>query len=95
MTTGNTIDFGDLSITGYYITGMSNGHGGLGIMSELRINNITDTAGSSGQLLLVYQQSHQHHTWSCQVKQQKCVVEEEEEYLLEQHNPSPKCHGFC
>ena len=30
MTTGNTIDFGDLSITGYYITGMSNGHGGLG-----------------------------------------------------------------
>ena len=29
-TTGNTIDFGDLSITGYYITGMSNGHGGLG-----------------------------------------------------------------
>ena len=30
MTTGNTIDFGDLSITGYYISGMSNGHGGLG-----------------------------------------------------------------
>ena len=30
MTTGNAIDFGDLSITGYYITGMSNGHGGLG-----------------------------------------------------------------
>ena len=30
MTTGNTIDFGDLSITGYYVTGMSNGHGGLG-----------------------------------------------------------------
>ena len=24
-----------------------------------------------GQLLLVYQQSHQHHTWSCQVAQQK------------------------
>ena len=30
MTTGNTIDFGDLNITGYYITGFSNGHGGLG-----------------------------------------------------------------
>ena len=30
MTTGNTIDFGDLSRTGYYVTGMSNGHGGLG-----------------------------------------------------------------
>ena len=30
MTTGNMIDFGDLSITGYYISGMSNGHGGLG-----------------------------------------------------------------
>ena len=30
MTTGNTTDFGDLSITGYYISGMSNGHGGLG-----------------------------------------------------------------
>ena len=29
-TTGNTIDFGDLNITGYYITGFSNGHGGLG-----------------------------------------------------------------
>ena len=30
MTTGNTIDFGDLSRTGYYVSGMSNGHGGLG-----------------------------------------------------------------
>ena len=30
MTTGNTIDFGDLNRSGYYITGMSNGHGGLG-----------------------------------------------------------------
>ena len=30
MTTGNTIDFGDLSRSGYYVTGMSNGHGGLG-----------------------------------------------------------------
>ena len=30
MTQGNTIDFGDLSRSGYYITGMSNGHGGLG-----------------------------------------------------------------
>ena len=30
MTTGNTVDFGDLSRTGYYVTGMSNGHGGLG-----------------------------------------------------------------
>ena len=30
MTQGNTIDFGDLSFSGYYITGMSNGHGGLG-----------------------------------------------------------------
>ena len=30
MTTGNTIDFGDLTHTGYYITGMSNCHGGLG-----------------------------------------------------------------
>ena len=30
MTQGNTIDFGDLSITGYSISGMSNGHGGLG-----------------------------------------------------------------
>jgi len=30
MTTGNTQDFGDLTHTGYYITGMSNGHGGLG-----------------------------------------------------------------
>ena len=29
-TTGNTIDFGDLSISGYSISGMSNGHGGLG-----------------------------------------------------------------
>ena len=29
-TTGNTIDFGDLSRTGYYVAGMSNGHGGLG-----------------------------------------------------------------
>ena len=29
-TTGNTFDFGDLSRTGYYVTGMSNGHGGLG-----------------------------------------------------------------
>ena len=57
-------------------------------MSELRINNITDRAGSSGQLLLVYQQSHQHHTWSCQVFQQKCVVEEEEECLLVVATPS-------
>ena len=30
MTTGNTIDFGDLSRSGYYVSGMSNGHGGLG-----------------------------------------------------------------
>ena len=30
MTTGNTTDFGDLSISGYSISGMSNGHGGLG-----------------------------------------------------------------
>ena len=30
MTTGNTLDFGDLNRSGYYITGMSNGHGGLG-----------------------------------------------------------------
>ena len=30
MTTGDTIDFGDLSRTGYYVSGMSNGHGGLG-----------------------------------------------------------------
>ena len=30
MTQGNTVDFGDLSFSGYYITGMSNGHGGLG-----------------------------------------------------------------
>ena len=30
MTTGNTVDFGDLSFSGYYISGMSNGHGGLG-----------------------------------------------------------------
>jgi len=30
MTTGNTVDFGDLSRSGYYVTGMSNGHGGLG-----------------------------------------------------------------
>jgi len=29
-TTGNTIDFGDLNNSGYYVTGMSNGHGGLG-----------------------------------------------------------------
>ena len=30
MTTGNTVEFGDLSRSGYYVTGMSNGHGGLG-----------------------------------------------------------------
>ena len=30
MTTGDTVDFGDLSRTGYYVSGMSNGHGGLG-----------------------------------------------------------------
>ena len=30
MTTGDTIDFGDLSRSGYYVSGMSNGHGGLG-----------------------------------------------------------------
>jgi len=30
MTSGNTIDFGDLSRSGYYVSGMSNGHGGLG-----------------------------------------------------------------
>ncbi len=30
MTQGNTIDFGDLSRSGYYVSGMSNGHGGLG-----------------------------------------------------------------
>jgi len=30
MTTGNTVDFGDLNFSGYYISGMSNGHGGLG-----------------------------------------------------------------
>ena len=29
-TRGNTLDFGDLNVSGYYITGMSNGHGGLG-----------------------------------------------------------------
>jgi len=30
MTQGNTIDFGDLNFSGYYVSGMSNGHGGLG-----------------------------------------------------------------
>ena len=30
MTSGNTIDFGDLNNSGYYVSGMSNGHGGLG-----------------------------------------------------------------
>ena len=30
MTQGNTIDFGDLSRSGYYVSGMSNGHVGLG-----------------------------------------------------------------
>ena len=30
MTQGNTVDFGDLSFSGYYVSGMSNGHGGLG-----------------------------------------------------------------
>ena len=29
-TLGNTIEFGDLNNSGYYVTGMSNGHGGLG-----------------------------------------------------------------
>ena len=58
-------------------------------MSELRINNITDRAGSSGgQLLLVYQQSHQHHTWSCQVVIQKCVVVEEEVCFVVVQSPT-------
>jgi len=29
MTQGNTQDFGDLNFSGYYVSGMSNGHGGL------------------------------------------------------------------
>ena len=30
MTTGNGIDFGDLTSTSYGVSGLSNGHGGLG-----------------------------------------------------------------
>ena len=46
MTTGNSVDFGDINgeKNGYYLA-MSNGHGGLGIMSDIKINNITDRTG--------------------------------------------------
>ena len=30
MTTGDSIDFGDLTSTSYGVSGLSNGHGGLG-----------------------------------------------------------------
>ncbi len=52
MTTGNAIDFGDLSITGYYISRwLFKWSWRFRIMSDIKINNITNRSGDGGPVI--------------------------------------------
>ena len=64
MTTGNAVDFGDLSAnakSGYWSCIKWSWR--FRIMSDIKINNITDRSGNSGPVLLVYPQYQHLHLW--------------------------------
>ena len=82
MSTGNAVDFGDLLAVDEYCW-MFKWSRRFRIMSDLKINNITDRTGDSQPVIAGVSTVSSTGAFTVPVAaQQKCVVEEEEELFL-------------